>query len=94
MNSGPKATSKDASLPNLLWDLTNNVTFGCWKGQSYTGILPCLLRGHRLWHLASKRPVMGLELLGGQGFPIDEMVTEKQVNGRDMKVPVAWFQFG
>ena len=31
-------------------------------------VLPCLLKGHRYWHSGRGRPILGLELLRGQGF--------------------------
>ena len=39
----------------LIWDLTHNVQFSQWKEPSREDYLPCLLRGHRFWHVGRKR---------------------------------------
>lgn len=72
--------------PAFIWDLTNNVTFGCWKAQEYQDLLPCLLRGHRLYHLQRQRVILGTELLRGQGYP-STMVTSGFVKGKEVAVP-------
>lgn len=45
----------DASGCGFVWDLTNSITFSCWKSDGRRELLPCLLRGHRLWHTAKQR---------------------------------------
>ena len=80
-----------AERPCLLWDLTNNISFGgCWKTSQYQGILPCVLRGHRLWSLGKARPILGIELLAGHGYPISSIVSEGLVNGEMRSIPAAW----
>ena len=37
-----------------IWDLTNSIVFACWKSDGHAERLPCLLRGHRLWHTEKK----------------------------------------
>ena len=50
------------------------------------GTLPCLLRGHRLWSVAARRPILGLELLRGQGF-VGDVRVEGEVHGKHFCVP-------
>ena len=35
----------------LIWDLTHNIQFSNWKEAEHQEFLPCLLRGHRYWHV-------------------------------------------
>lgn len=42
-----------------IWDLTNSICFSNWKSASHSERLPCLLRGHRMWH-TSKKSGLGL----------------------------------
>lgn len=44
-----------------IWDLTNSICFSNWKSASHSERLPCLLRGHRMWH-TSKKSGLGLGL--------------------------------
>lgn len=81
---------KGGARPNLIWDLTNNISYSCWKGGDYSGVLPCLLRGHRYWSVAHARPVSGLELLRGQGF-VGKITTEGTIHGKTFLVPVSCF---
>ena len=48
------AADTDAAT-GFIWDLTNSVTFSCWKSNCHREHLPCLLRGHRLWHTSKQR---------------------------------------
>ena len=50
--------------------------------------MPCLLRGHRLWHTGRKRPVTGLEMLRAHGFP-DTVITSGVVKDKLVEVPVS-----
>ena len=85
------ALAPDEPTPPLLWDLTNNITFQCWKSTNHHSVLPCLLRGHRIWRIAKNRPVMGVELLLGQGFPVGKVVSSGvSERGRDLSVKVPW----
>lgn len=72
--------------PHLVWDLTNNMSYAQWKAAGYAGTLPCLLRGHRLWSVAARRPILGLELLRGQGF-VGDVRVEGEVHGKHFCVP-------
>ena len=38
----------------FIWDLTNSISFSCWKSAGHLERLPCLLRGHRLWHTSKQ----------------------------------------
>ena len=71
--------------PQLIFDLTNNVT---WQGKAHGDTLPCLLRGHRYWSSARQRPILGIELLRGQGFPAS-VCTSGQVKATHVVVKVA-----
>lgn len=72
----------------LIWDLTNSMKYACWKSPSYSGVLPCLLRKHRLWHVGKARVILGQELLYGQGFDAS-LISEGVVKGRHVTVPVS-----
>ena len=50
--------------------------------------MPCLLRGHRMWHTGRERLVTGLEMLKAHGFP-DTVITSGVVKGDPVEVPVA-----
>ena len=39
---------KDAPL---IWDLTHNIQFANWKEEEHQDVIPCLLRGHRYFHV-------------------------------------------
>ena len=54
-NGEHRAGAADTDAAGFIWDLTNSVTFSCWKADCHKEHLPCLLRGHRLWHTAKQR---------------------------------------
>ncbi len=47
--------------------------------------MPCLLRGHRMWHTGRGRLVTGLEMLKAHGFP-DTVITSGVVKGSAVDV--------
>ena len=47
----------------FIWDLTNGIQYGCWTSSAYNDLLPCLLRGHRYYHLGSSESKIKIELV-------------------------------
>jgi hypothetical protein len=64
----------------LIWDISPNLHFSCFKHEAMAGYVPCFLREHRYYDTVEDRTYLGKEMLWMQGFPTDTILQLDQAS--------------
>jgi hypothetical protein len=68
----------DPAVVSFVWDLTNNIWYGCSKNSLDAGTAGCFLRTHLNYVTTRQRPLLGYEQMVAQDFDESMILTDSK----------------